>query len=65
MIELLLLSSTFFIVLFIGIVVMVLHLKRWFHIRVENQRKDIEELKELFKNDIKKIIDGFTNILKN
>lgn len=71
MIEVLLLSSTFFIILFLGIVILTVNLKRWATRRDEmivnklhDLNKSIDETKALYKNEITNILNQLKNLLQ-
>lgn len=71
MIEILLLSATFMIVIFIGIMVIVINFKRWFEQKdittqgkIDDLTKRIDETQALFKTEITEILTEFKKLLK-
>lgn len=71
MIEVLLLSSTFFIILLLGIMILMVNFKRWaerrdtFLInRINELNKSIEQTKSTYKNEIFDILIQLKNLLK-
>lgn len=71
MIEVLLLSSTFFIILLLGIMILMVNFKRWaerrdaFLInRINELNKSIEQTKSTYKNEIFDILTQLKNLLK-
>lgn len=71
MIEILLLSATFMIVIFIGIMVIVINFKRWFERkdiltqqRIDDLTKKIDDTQTLFKTEITEILTEFKKLLK-
>ena len=55
-ISILLISSVFLTAIFIGVIVMVLHIKTWAKHENEERKKELAELRGLFLNEIKKVI---------
>jgi sensor domain CHASE-containing protein len=71
MIEVLLLSATFMIIILIVIMVIAFNIKTWVTRReVENQQrfdeltKRIDETQSLFRNQVTNILDNFKNLIK-
>lgn len=71
MIEVLLLSASFMIIILLGIIILVVNFKRWAEKRDEfivnriNQlNKSIDETKSIYKNEITDILKQLKNLLK-
>lgn len=71
MIEVLLLSASFMIIILLGIIILVVNFKRWVERRDEfivnriNQlNKSIDESKAIYKNEITDILKQLKNLLK-
>lgn len=71
MIEVLLLSASFMIIILLGIIILVVNFKRWVERRDEfivnriNQlNKSIDETKAIYKNEITDILKQLKNLLK-
>lgn len=71
MIEVLILSTTFLIIILLFNLFLTLHIKKWTHDRNEEirnelgkMRNDIFDVKEIFRKDVKGILDNVKNILK-
>ena len=71
MIEVLILSTTFLIIILLFNLFLTLHIKKWTHYRNEEirnelgkMRNDIFDVKEIFRKDVKGILDNVKNILK-
>lgn len=71
MIEVLLLSASFMIIILLGIIILVVNFKRWVEKRDEfivnriNQlNKSIDETKSIYKNEITDILKQLKNLLK-
>jgi len=70
-IEVLLLSASFMIIILLGIIILVVNFKRWVEKRDEfivnriNQlNKSIDETKSIYKNEITDILKQLKNLLK-
>jgi len=70
-IEVLLLSASFMIIILLGIIILVVNFKRWVERRDEfivnriNQlNKSIDETKAIYKNEITDILKQLKNLLK-
>lgn len=70
MIGLLLLATTFLIIIFIGMIVMILDFKKWGEARdLVNQNKlndlqqRIEDTQKLFQKEVGKILDSFKRLM--
>jgi len=70
-IEVLLLSASFMIIILLGIIILVVNFKRWAEKRDEfivnriNQlNKSIDETKSIYKNEITDILKQLKNLLK-
>lgn len=71
MIEVLLLSASFMIIILLGIIILVVNFKRWVEKRDEfivnriNQlNRSIDETKSIYKNEITDILKQLKNLLK-
>lgn len=71
MIEVLLLSASFMIIILLGIIILVVNFKRWvekrdeFIVNLINQlNKSIDETKSIYKNEITDILKQLKNLLK-
>jgi len=63
-ISILLISSVFLTAIFIGVIVLVLHIKKWAIEENENRKKELSELRSLFLNEIKKVIENSRDLIK-
>jgi len=71
MIEALLLSSTFMVIILVAILVLAISVKRWAADRERDNQKRFEELtkridetQNLFRTQVADILDNFKNLLK-
>lgn len=72
MIEILILSTTFLIIILLFNLFLTLHIKKWAHDRndeirneLKKMRNDIFDVKEIFRKDVRGILDNVKNILKD
>lgn len=72
MIEVLILSTSFLILILLFNLLITINIKRWTYERNEEikkelkkMREDIFDVKEVFRKDVKGILDNVKNILKN
>ncbi len=71
MIELLLLTGTFLVVIILGIIVLIVQAKNWMQAKDEEKKQRIEELtrridetQELFRKEVSEILTNFKQLLK-
>jgi len=71
MIGILLVSSTFLIVILIAVLLLAFNVKRWAEVKEDENKKRFDELKaridetqNLFKNQVTELITNFKNLLK-
>ena len=63
-ISILLISSVFLTAIFIGVIVMVLHIKTWARQENEERKKELNELRNLFLKEIKTVIENSNQLIK-
>lgn len=64
MTELYLLALSFFGLLYVGVAIMFFTIKQWFIKKHEEQKKEIEELRNLLNTDVRNVIDNVNKLLK-
>ena len=71
MIELLLLTGTFLVVIILGIIVLIVQAKNWMQAKDEERKQSLKELtrridetQDLFRKEISEILTNFKQLLK-
>ncbi len=69
--ELLLLTGTFLVIMFLGMVILIVQAKNWMQAKDEEKREQIKELtrridetQSLFRKEVSEILSNFKQLLK-